>query len=151
MQRHIERGMPRGRQRRTTVEVKIEGVALENVREAIFYRDGVKAVEFSAAAKIQTRNLMHGARIEQEVTCRFEIADDCPVGVHPFRLRTDRELTSVSTFYATPYQVIPETETSSGMATSSGKSNTAARLKVLQRWNCLDCRRACELSENRRL
>ena len=94
--------------------LNLQGVALENVREVIFYRGGVKAIAFSVPAKIQTRSFMHGARIEQEVTCRFEIAGDCPVGVHPFRLRTDRELTTVSTIYVTPYQVIPEAETSAG-------------------------------------
>lgn len=106
--------MPRGGQRGTTVEVKIQGVALENVREAIFYRGGVKAVEFSVPAMIQTCRLMHSARIEQEVTCHFEITDDCPIGVHPFRLRTDRELTTVSTFYVTPYQGHPGSRNSDG-------------------------------------
>ena len=112
VQRHIERVMPRGGQRGTIVEVKLQGVALENVREAIFYRGGVKATHFSAAETIQTRGLMHGAKIMQEVKCRFEIAEDCPVGVHPFRLRTDRELTTVSTFCVTPYKIITEAESS---------------------------------------
>lgn len=82
VQRHIERVMPRGGQRGTTVEVKIQGVELNDVREAIFYRGGIEAVEFSVAKEIPHRGLHHGARIEQEVTCRFRIAADCPVGVH---------------------------------------------------------------------
>ncbi len=114
VQRHIERVFPRGGQAGTTVEVRIQGVALEAVREALFYRGGIEAVEFSSPTKIPTVGLMHGARIEQEITCRFRIAADCPLGVHPFRLRTDRELTTVSTFCVTPYPVVSETETSTG-------------------------------------
>ncbi len=114
VQRHIERVMPRGGQRGTTVEVKIQGVELNDVREAIFYRGGIEAVEISAAKSIPQRSLHHGARIEQEVTCRFRIAADCPVGVHAFRLRTARELTTVSTFRVTPFPVVTEAEPSRG-------------------------------------
>ena len=114
VQRHIERVMPRGGQRGTTVEVKIQGVELNDVREAIFYRGGIEGVEISAAKEIPHRSLHHGARIEQEVTCKFRIAADCPVGVHAFRLRTARELTTVGTFRVTPFPVVTETEPSSG-------------------------------------
>ncbi len=114
VQRHIERVMPRGGQRGSTVEVKIQGVELSDVREAIFYRGGIEAVEFSAAKEIPHRSLHHGARIEQEVTCKFRIAADCPVGVHAFRLRTARELTTVSTFRVTPFPVVTEAEPSRG-------------------------------------
>ena len=114
VQRHIERVMPRGGQRGTTVEVKIQGVELNDVREAIFYRGGIEAVEISAAKSIPQRSLHHGARIEQEVTCKFRIAADCPVGVHAFRLRTARELTTVSTFRVTPFPVVIEAEPSRG-------------------------------------
>ncbi len=114
VQRHIERVMPRGGQRGTTVEVKIQGVELNDVREAIFYRGGIETVEISAAKEIPHRSLHHGARIEQEVTCKFRIAADCPVGVHAFRLRTARELTTVSTFRVTPFPVVTEAEPSRG-------------------------------------
>lgn len=114
VQRHLERVSPRGGQRGTTVEVTLQGVALDNVREAIFYRGGITAVEFSEARKVPTRGFAHGARIEQEVTCQFQIADDCPLGVHPFRLRTDRELTTVSTFCVTQYEIVPEVESDTG-------------------------------------
>lgn len=114
VQRHIERVMPRGGQRGTIVEVKIQGVELNDIREAIFYRGGIEAVEFSAAKEIPHRHLHHGARIEQEVTCKFRIAADCPVGVHAFRLRTARELTTVSTFRVIPFPVVNEAEPSRG-------------------------------------
>lgn len=114
VQRHIERVMPRSGQRGTTVEVTIQGVELNDVREAIFYRGGIEAVEFSSAVTIPPRGLHHGARIEQQVTCRFWIAANCPIGVHPFRLRTAHELTTVSTFRVTPFPVVKESEQARG-------------------------------------
>ncbi len=114
VQRHIERVMPRGGQRGATVEVTIQGVELNDVREAIFYRGGIEAVQISAAKAVPQRSLHHGARIEQQVTCKFRIAADCPVGVHAFRLRTARELTTVSTFRVTPFPVVSEAEPSRG-------------------------------------
>ena len=124
VQRHIERVMPRGGQRGTTVEVKIQGVELNDVREAIFYRGGIEGVEISAAKEIPHRSLHHGARIEQEVTCKFRIAADCPVGVHAFRLRTARELTTVSTFRVTPFPVVTETEPSRGKNDAPSQAET---------------------------
>ena len=124
VQRHIERVMPRGGERGTTVEVKIQGVELNDVREAIFYRGGIEAVEISAAKVIPHRSLHHGARIEQEVTCKFRIAPDCPVGVHAFRLRTARELTTVSTFRVTPFPVVSEAEPSRGKNDLPGQVET---------------------------
>lgn len=124
VQRHIERVMPRSGQRGTTVEVIIQGVELNDVREAIFYRGGIEAVEFTPAMPIPPRGLHHGARIEQQVTCRFRIADNCPVGVHPFRLRTARELTTVSTFHVTPFAVVNEAEQARGQNDRIGNSET---------------------------
>lgn len=126
VQRHIERVMPRCGQRGTTVEVTIQGVELNDVREAVFYRGGIEAVEFSAAMPIPPRGLHHGARIEQQVTCRFRIADDCPVGVHPFRLRTARELTTVSTFRVTPFPVVREAEQARGKNDNAGSAESLA-------------------------
>ncbi|MCX7419159.1 MAG: PPC domain-containing protein, partial [Planctomycetia bacterium] len=130
VQRHIERVMPRGGQRGTMVEVKIQGVELNDVREAIFYRGGIEAVEFSAAKEIPHRCLHHGARIEQEVTCKFRIAADCPVGVHAFRLRTARELTTVSTFRVTPFPVVAEAEPSRGKNDLPSQAETISSSNV---------------------
>lgn len=129
VQRHLEEVLPRAGQRGTTVDVTIRGVALEDVREAIFYRGEIEGVEFSAAKSIPTRGLMHGARMDQEVTCRFRIAADAPLGVHPFRLRTARELTTVSTFAVTPFPIVKETEE------GRGKNDTADRAEAVPAGN----------------
>jgi len=132
VQRHIERVMPRCGQRGAVVEVTIQGVELNDVREAIFYRGGIEAVEFSPAVAIPPRGLHHGARIDQQVTCRFRIAADCPIGVHPFRLRTARELTTVSTFRVSPFPVVKEEEPARGKndVVATAESVTAENVTI---------------------
>lgn len=110
-QRHIEETLPRVAQQGTTVEVTIRGMGLSDPKEAIFYRGGIEAIEFTPMTTVEpVTNLAHGVQIAEEFTCKFKVAADCPIGEHPFRLRTATQLTSVGTFWVTPYTIIKEEE-----------------------------------------
>lgn len=111
MLKHIERVTPRIGQRGTTVEVSIQGAHLDDPKEIIFDRPGIRAVSIEPMTKLpSSTGLAHGGRIEQEVKCRFEIAPDCPPGEHRFRLRTATQLTSLATFHVTPFPTVDEEE-----------------------------------------
>ena len=111
MLKHVERVTPRIGQRGTTVDVVIQGVHLVDPKEIIFDRPGIRAVAIEPMTKLpKTTGLMHGARIEEEVKCRFEIAPDCAPGEHRFRLRTATQLTSLATFHVTPFPTADELE-----------------------------------------
>jgi len=99
---HIQSVTPRCAQRGTTVEVMMRGNCLEEPREVIFYRPGIHAVDISCE---KLKNDRWGP-----VRCRFEIAADCPLGEHPFRLRTATQLTTLATFHVTPYPTLDEVE-----------------------------------------
>jgi len=103
---HIDSVEPRCGQRGTMVEVTMRGYCLENPQEVVFYRPGIRAVEIKAET---------AKDYQSTLTCRFEIAADCPLGEFPFRVRTARELSTVSTFHVTPFPVLDENE---------GKPNT---------------------------
>ncbi|MDB5387866.1 MAG: peptidase domain protein [Planctomycetaceae bacterium] len=108
---HIEVVTPRVGQRGTTVELLIQGACLANPREVVFYRPGIRAIEIEALPKLQyPQGRAHGGRAEEQVRCRFEIAPDCPLGEHPFRIRTATDLTSLATFQVTPFPVVDENE-----------------------------------------
>jgi hypothetical protein len=111
MLKHIERVTPRVGERGTTVEVSIRGAHLDDPREILFDRPGIRAVAIGPMTPLpRTTGLAHGGRIEQEVKCRFEIAPDCVPGEHRFRLRTATQLTSLATFHVTPFPVVEERE-----------------------------------------
>jgi len=110
-QRNIEVLMPRGGQRGTTVDILIQGMDLADPQEFLFYRTGIRAIDIETLPPL-TRpvSLHHGARVQEQLRCRFVIAPDCPVGEHPLRLRTATTLTTLATFWVSPFPTVEETE-----------------------------------------
>jgi len=107
----IERTQPRTGQRGTTVEVTITGFAHPKPEEVIFYGPGIRAVEVEPLPDLHYPiGLAHGGLILAQMRCKFVIDADCPAGVHPFRVRSTTELSSLGTFHVTPFPVIDEIE-----------------------------------------
>ena len=119
MTKNIEAVRPRIGQRGTTVEVSIQGISLANPRDIVFFRPGIRAVDFQPATPLPRRNFAHGGTIVEEVRCRFEIAPDCPPGEHSFRLLTATELTCIGTFHVSPFPVVDEDEENNAYANDS--------------------------------
>ena len=115
MVHHIESVLPRAGQRGTTIEVAIQGTHLQDVREVAFLRPGIHAIDIGPTKPMPSpRSFAHSGRADQEVRCKFVIAADCPLGRHPFRIRTASELTVLSTFWVVPLETIEEKEGKQG-------------------------------------
>ena len=115
MVHHIEFVTPRAGQRGTIVEVKLEGAYIKEAREVLFYRPGIKCIEVKALPSLkEPRRGIHSSFVQDIVQCRFEIAPDCPLGLHPFKLRTATELSTLSTFSVTPFPLVNEDEERQG-------------------------------------
>jgi hypothetical protein len=114
MLKHIERVTPRIGQRGTTVEISIRGTHLDDPKEIIFDRPGIRAEGIGPVTKLPVSGFQHGGRIEQELKCRLVIAPDCVPGEHRFRLRSATQLTSLATFHVTPFPVADETQDKGG-------------------------------------
>lgn len=111
MTKNLEGVSPRIGQRGTTVEVTIVGVSIHDPREIIFFQPGIRAYDLKTPeTPPQRRGMAHGGFIAESVVCKFDIAPDCPLGEHPFRLLTATELTCIGTFHVSPFPVIDETE-----------------------------------------
>ena len=109
MVHHIEYVTPRAGQQGTTVEVTLEGAFIKAPREVLFYRPGIRCIELAALPSLpQPRGGIHGGFIEDSVRARFQMDADCPTGLHPFKLRTATELTTLSTFAVTRFPVVNE-------------------------------------------
>lgn len=114
MTRNVEFVLPRVGQRGTTVDVRIQGTSLQDPKQIVFYSPGIRAVDLRMAPEPPPRRgLMHGAWVDQEIRCRFEISPDCRPGEHVFRVRTATELTNIGTFHVSPFRVIDEAESQS--------------------------------------
>jgi hypothetical protein len=107
----VERTLPRAGQRGTTVEVIIQGAFVRNPKEVMFFGPGIRAVSLETIPNLQHRvGLAHGWFINEQMRCKFEIAPDCPLGAHPFRVRTATEISSLGTFHVTPFPCVDENE-----------------------------------------
>ena len=130
--RNIEVLTPRSGQRGANVTVVMQGLNIKDAREVLFYRPGIRAIAFENLPDLENGiSLHHGGYVKEQVRCTFEIAEDCPLGEHPLRLRTKDTLTSVATFWVGPYPIIPELERGGFEVTYSGgntvvKENTEA-------------------------
>lgn len=130
--RNIEVLTPRSGQRGTNVSVIMQGLNIKDACEVLFYRPGIKAVAFETLPDLENGiSLHHGGYVKEQVRCIFEIAEDCPLGEHPLRLRTKDTLTTVATFWVGPFPIIPELERGGFEVTYSGgntviKENTDA-------------------------
>src|SRR5260370_8139504 len=91
--------LPRGGTRGTTVEVNLHGIYLSDPREVLFYGRGIKASTFAP-----------GAKADEDVKVRFDIAPDCPLGEHVLRLRTATGLSDAVTFWVSCFPTVMETE-----------------------------------------
>ncbi len=114
-QRQVEIVTPRGGSRGTTVEVLLQGLDMANPREILFYRPGIVAEGFETLPPLKNpHGLNHGGKAVKQVRVRFRIAPDCPLGEHPFRLRTDTTLGTLCTFWVGPFPTIHESEKGQG-------------------------------------
>lgn len=108
---HIGSTQPRVAQRGTTVEVTIQGMSLKTAQEVVFFKPGITATKIEVLPDlVPPINLAHGGRIAEQIRCRFEIAPNCVLGEHPFRVRTATEITSIGTFHVSPFPVMDEQE-----------------------------------------
>ena len=112
MTKGLEYVRPRFGQQGTTVEVQLQGIAeaLENPREVIFFKPGIRAFDLKPGPKPARLSFAHGGYIDASVSCKFEIEPDCPPGQHPFRLLTATELSLIGTFHVTPFRIVSESK-----------------------------------------
>ena len=112
MTKGLEYVRPRFGQQGTTVEVQLQGIseALKNPREVIFFKPGIRAFDLMPGSKPSRLNFAHGGYIDASVSCKFEIAPDCPPGQYPFRLLTATELSLIGTFHVTPFRIVSESK-----------------------------------------
>ena len=100
--RLIQQIEPRGGQRGTSLELTLTGYGLGTARELIFYRPGL------AASKL--RPTIHDQEGKSTLRVTLAIADDCPLGEHPIRVRSIGGITSLHTFYVGPYPHLVEVD-----------------------------------------
>jgi hypothetical protein len=88
-------------QRGTEFELRLVGAGFNDAEEVLFYRRGVTCLEVLPES-------------ENELKLRLRAVDDCPLGSHPFRIRTRRGLSELKTLRVTPLPIVPSVEPAEG-------------------------------------
>jgi hypothetical protein len=109
----IDEVRPRIGQRGTTVEVTVRGTYLRGAEEVAFYRPGIRVLSIEPVGK-PPEDL---TKWQPALKCVFEIAPDCPVGEHVFRVRTPTTLSMAATFNVTRFPVVREIEANKELGT----------------------------------
>ena len=84
-------------QRGTDFSLKIVGAGLSDAKEVLLYSPGVSCVELNAAS-------------DNELSVTLHASPDCPLGNHPFRMRTSNGITELKLFRITSLPVMAEAE-----------------------------------------
>lgn len=95
----VQRFSPPGGTRGNEVTIKLVGENLIDPAELMFYRPGLSITK-----------IVPGAEAKSETLVTLKVADDCPLGEHPFRLRTPGGLSDLFTLRVGPYTDAAEVE-----------------------------------------
>ena len=108
---NLQRIVPPGAQRGTTVEIQLQGRFLDAPEEVLLYEPGmtVETIETVLEGDVNGRT----AKIDQgtRIRVRLAIAADCPLGLHGMRLRTAHGISDYQRFFVGPFPTIEEAET----------------------------------------
>lgn len=94
---------PVGGQRGTEVTVTFTGQRLADAQELLFYQPGVTVTKLEAGK-------------DAELVATLKIADDAPLGLHDFRLRTATGISSLRTFSVGVLKEVAEAEPNNDFA-----------------------------------
>ena len=109
----IESVAPGVGQRGTEFQLRLKGAGLADAAEVMLYSSRVACIGLEVAS-------------DNEVTARMRADEDCPLGSHPFRLRTKQGLSELRIFRVTPFPIIAEVEPNNAVT----EPQTVPRVRV---------------------
>lgn len=101
---------PQVGERGSQMKTILIGGRLERIEEFVFYDDGIRVVDYRPLDEIPSD--MHGSPRKMPagtaVELTLEIAEDCRLGEHFFRLRTHENLSEMLSFWVSPFPCVAE-------------------------------------------
>ena len=93
----VESVSPAVGQRGTDFTLKLVGAGLDQAKELLLYSSGVTCLELNPVSG-------------NELTVKLRASSDCPLGSHPFRVRTPHGISELRIFRVTPFTVVAAAE-----------------------------------------
>jgi len=107
----LQRIVPPGAQRGTTVEVQLQGRYLEKPDEIMLYEPGITVESVTMLEEVDAGN-GRKAKVDAgtRLLAKLKIADDCELGIHGLRLRTASGISEYVRFSIGPFPIVDESE-----------------------------------------
>lgn len=115
----LETVSPAVSQRGTAFQVKLVGAGLSTIREVMFYKPGLTCESVVEAQ-------------DNEAVLKLRASDDCELGTHPFRIRTDLGITEMRTIRVSPLPIVNSAEPNDTIANANTVSLPATVIGVLE-------------------
>jgi hypothetical protein len=116
--------LPRGGRRGTTVDAILYGKYLDEPRELVSSRGGIKATIIGVEPSASRVTSTPYAETPQLIRLKLDIAPDCPLGPHLLFLRTARFLSPPLLFHVSDLPILDEAEASGGGKTKAQRNDT---------------------------
>lgn len=104
--------MPMAVQQGRDAEVILHGNRLQNIEQILFWDEGITWLGSEPVNEVRDQHYekMNPAREGTAARLKFRIADDCRVGRHYFRIRTDETLSELQSLWVSPYPCVEESQ-----------------------------------------
>lgn len=94
--------LPQGVQRGTETDVVLYGANLEDAEEVLLYDSGMEVLSITQPEQDNQKG--------RQITVRFQIAPDCPLGTQRMRIRTRTGLSDLKNLYVGALPIVDEAE-----------------------------------------
>lgn len=107
----LSRVTPPGGQRGSSMEIILTGKSLEEPREVVFYEPGITATAIEAlSGDVDINGRKEKVEPGTRVRVKLQLAEDCVLGPHGLRLRTNTGISDYQRFFVGPFPTVEENE-----------------------------------------
>jgi len=133
-QRVADKITPQVVERGREVKVLLEGNRLEKVKGILAYSEGIRFVRVEEAREVDPITMSRPEKPEpgKAVILVLDIAKDCAVGEHLFRVQTEETISEFQTIWVSPYPTVREEFPYRRDAKSYAEANTIAKAQAVK-------------------
>jgi len=97
-------------QRGTVSTIIIEGNRLQEVKQFLCYSPGITMVKYEAVNRVLEHHYFKKKDVKpgQAIALTLKVSEDCAIGKHLFRIRTNETLSEMRTVWVTPFKCVDE-------------------------------------------
>ncbi|MEM7011413.1 MAG: hypothetical protein AAF585_08015, partial [Verrucomicrobiota bacterium] len=124
--------MPQAAQLGKDTSVILVGNRLQHIEQVLFFDEGITLVDWEPVEEIRHNHYtkMEPAPEGAAVKLTFRVTEDCRLGKHYFRIRTDETISEIQSLWISPYPCVEESNPFHDNEASNGEFETAQAIEI---------------------